>query len=187
MRLDTIYKRNTDPGLFLNKESETNCGSFALNVTDWYLPYLEGSVGEDDELLMYEVDERMRFAYDLAQEGYSAMEIMEVITDRDFEFILKTCPWLIPISEKDALSADPKERIVAYRLSLEIPDELEDFDIEENGDFHFRVRIDGDWWEKNGASAVHKVEEAITDIWEVDDWLVYSGPIKYAKFRQEEI
>lgn len=185
MRLDTLYKRNTDPGLFLNKETETNCGSFALNVTEWYLPYLEDPVYDDDELWKYEVDERMRFAYDLAQEGYSAMEIMEAVTDRDFDFILKTCPWLVPMDEEEVDGADPQERIIAYRLALEIPDELEEFDIEENGDFHFRVRINGEWWEKNGATAIHKVDNP--DVWEVDDWLVYNGPIRYAKFRQEEI
>jgi hypothetical protein len=45
--------------------------------------------------------------------------------------------------------------------------------------------INGEWWEKNGATAIHKVEDP--DVWEVDDWLVYDGPIRYARFRREEI
>ena len=43
----------------------------------------------------------------------------------------------------------------------------------------------GEWWEKNGATAIHRVDDP--DVWEVDDWLVYDGPIRYARFRQEEI
>jgi hypothetical protein len=46
----------------------------------------------------------------------------------------------------------------------------------------------GEWWEKNGAGPVHKVEEDEDEdgAWNVDDWLVYSGPIKYARFRREK-
>jgi hypothetical protein len=67
---------------------------------------------------------------------------------------------------------------------MEIPNEREEFDVDEYMDFHFRVMIDGEWWEKNGATGVHRVEDPSS--WEVDDWLVYDGPIRYAKFRVEE-
>ena len=113
----------------------------------------------------------------MLSDDYSREEVMECVIERDFEFILKTCPWLVPIDEEEI---NAKDRIIAYRLSLEVPDNLDDFDMDEYSDFHFRVLVDGEWWEKNGAGPVHKVENP--DIWEVDDWLVYDGPIRYAKF-----
>ena len=58
--------------------------------------------------------------------------------------------------------------------------------MDDNGDFHFRLLKDGEWWEKNGAGPVHKVVGTDGENWEVDEWLVYSGPIKYARFRREK-
>ena len=179
MELDKLYKRNSNPKLFEEKQDDTNCGSFALNVTKWYTPYLTDDTDNDDALWKYEEYEREQWVMEMLQEGYSREEIMEAVTERDFEFILKTCPWLVPIDESEI---DTKDRVIAYRLSLEITDEPEEFDMDEYGDFHFRVLIDGEWWEKNGAGQVHKVDCPDAEIWEVDDWLVYDGPIMYAKF-----
>ena len=181
MNLSTLYKRNNNPGLFYDEPDETNCGSFALNVTEWYYPYIT-SDSDSEDLWKYEEYERENWARDLLMEGYSREEVMEDITERDFEFILKTCPWLVPIDESEI---DTKDRVIAYRLSLEVPDDLDDFDMDDSSDFHFRVLIDGEWWEKNGAGPVHRVEQ-MNDIWEVDDWLVYDGPIRYAKFVEVE-
>jgi uncharacterized protein Usg len=49
-------------------------------------------------------------------------------------------------------------------------------------DFHFRLFADGEWWEKNGAGPVHRVEYPDAEVWEIDDWLIYDGEIRYAKF-----
>ena len=184
MRLDTLYKRNTNPALYYEQESWHNCGSFALNVKGWYSPYIaeDEDLDEDSELWPYAETARAEYARELVLEGYDREEVMEIITLQDFEFILKSCPWLRPIREDEI---DPKDRVIAYRLSLEIPDDLDEFNIDEYGDFHFRVLIDGEWWEKNGACGVHKVDQEINDVWEVDDWLIYDGPIRYAKFIEE--
>lgn len=185
MQLDKIYKRNTNPNLYHEQECQHNCGSFALGVTGWYSPYItDDEVDEDSELWQYVESERASWIRELVLEGYDRWDIMETVTYRDFEFILKTCPWLRPIKEEEI---DPKDRVIAYRLSLEIPSEPEEFDIEECGDFHFRVLIGGEWWEKNGACSVHKVINAYSENWEVDDWLVYDGPIMYAKFVEDTI
>ena len=181
MILEQLYKRNTNPKLYQENEYGTNCGSFALGVDTWYCPYIEDD-DVDDELWQYTERERLLWIDELVQEGFAIDEIMEDITDRDFEFILKTCPWLEPISEEEIYNGG---RVIAYRLSMEVPEEREEFDADNDMDFHFRVLIDGEWWEKNGACAVHKVDDP--DVWEVDDWLVYDGPIRYARFRDEEI
>lgn len=181
MELNKLYKRNTNPKLYEEDEYGTNCGSFALGVEGWYCPYIEDD-DVDDELWQYTEYERLHWIEELVYEGHDREDIMLDIIEKDFEFVLKTCPWLEPIDEEEINDTD---RIIAYRLSMEIPGERGEFDADEDMDFHFRVMIDGEWWEKNGATAIHKVEDP--DVWEVDDWLVYDGPIRYARFRREEI
>lgn len=176
--LDTLYTRNTNPNLYTEDEWGTNCGSFALGVDRWYCPYLENT-NVEDELFQYTEAERADWMFDMVYHGYDAEEIAAEVVDRDFEFILKTCPWLEPIDEEDICADD---RVIAYRMSIEIPDEVEEFDVAEYTDFHFRVLINGEWWEKNGAGPVHKVEDPDCPVWFVDDYIVYAGKIRYARF-----
>lgn len=184
VRLDTLYKRNTNPNLYVDQENCQNCGSYALGVDRWYCPYLEEDedLSEEHELWQYAEYERANWITELVLEGLDREEIMTRLIERDFEFILKTCPWLVPISEEEI---DENDRIIAYRLSMEIPNEREEFNMDEYTDFHFRLLVDGEWWEKNGSGPVHKVEYPNAEVWEVDDWLIYDGEIRYAKFRKE--
>lgn len=185
MELNTLYNRNTQSKFWEeNKEShDLNCGSFALGVDTWFCPYIEDDRDIDDEFWMYTYSERRDWIEELVREEHELSEIMEDILERDFEFILKTCPWLEPIDVEDIAG---EERVIAYRLSMEIPDEREEFDADEYMDFHFRVLINGGWWEKNGATPVHYVGDKIDEEpWVVDDWIVYSGPIKYARFKEQ--
>jgi hypothetical protein len=116
---------------------------------------------------------------ELLLEGHEREDVMDIILERDWQFILMACPWLVPIQREDI---NEKDRVIAYRLMLEDVEPTE-FDPDINTDFHFRVLIDGEWWEKNGAGPVHKVENPDDDEdWVVDDWLVYDGEIRYAKF-----
>lgn len=183
MRLDKLYNRNTQPE-FWNENFDNhdlNCGSFALGVDTWYCPYVENC--QDDEDWQYSEDERRDMIEELVFEGYEIDEIIDIVLARDFEFIMKTCPWLEPINKED-ISYD--DRVIAYRLSIHIPNERAEFDADECTDFHFRVLINGEWWEKNGATSAHYVGVEIDEgPWEVDDWLVYHGAIKYARFKEK--
>jgi hypothetical protein len=92
-----------------------------------------------------------------------------------------TCPWLIPIQREDI---NDKDRIIAYRLMLEDVEPTE-FDPDVNTDFHFRVCIDGEWWEKNGSSIIRYCGDfADESPWHCETW-AYDSNIKYAKFREE--
>ena len=185
MELEKMYKRNTNPKLYEEEQDLQNCGSFALGIDGWYCPYIERLGPEDEDALwQYEEYERTHWMEELVNDNLEREEVMLDIIEKDFEFILKTCPWLEPIDEDEVYNGG---RVIAYRLSMNIPDERSEFDVDEDTDFHFRVLIDGEWWEKNGAGPVHKVDDPDCDVWEVDDWLVYDGPVRYAKFRQEEI
>lgn len=181
MRLDTLYKRNTNPNLYQEAEYTNNCGSFALGIEGWYCPYIIEDDDVEDALWQYTELERMEWIEGLVSDGYTREDIMESVIERDFDFILKTCPWLVPISEKEL---DPKDRVIAYRLSMDDSVEPEEFSVDNDMDFHFRVLIDGVWWEKNGGGPVHKVADPDNDVWIAESWLIYDGPIKYAKFRE---
>lgn len=184
MELDKLYTRNTQSKFWDdNKESyHLNCGSFALGVESWYCPYLEDDDELEDELWQYSSTERRDWMEELVSDGHELVDIMEDVIERDFEFILKTCPWLEPITREQISYED---RVIAYRLCIEIPNERDEFDCDECTDFHFRVLINGEWWEKNGGGPIHYVGDEIDEEpWEVDDWLVYSGPIKYARFKE---
>jgi hypothetical protein len=106
---------------------------------------------------------------------------MDIILERDWQFILMTCPWLVPIQREDI---DEKDRVIAYRLMLEDVDP-EEFDPDVNTDFHFRVLIDGEWWEKNGSGAVRYCGDFVDEEpWSCVTWS-YDSNIKYAKFKEE--
>lgn len=173
--INTRYNRNTNPDIYygINK-IDLNCGSFALDVDEWYTPYACG--GTD-----YSEAEREEWIYSLLEAGYSRKDIMDYVLEADFEFILESCPWLEQICYEDI---DPKDRVIAYRLSLDEVDCAEDFDFELHTDFHFRVLLDGEWWEKNGGGPVHLADQNILADWRVDDWLVYDSEVKFARFKE---
>ena len=91
MQIDQLYIRNSDPTLFEKDQANTNCGSFALNVTEWYTPYLidnDTSI-DDGNLSCYTEMDRNDWIYELVQDGYSVQEIMEFLIEKDWELILK--------------------------------------------------------------------------------------------------
>lgn len=181
MQFDTLYTRNTNPNLYVEDEWGQNCGSFALGVNGWYCPYIQDDDVED-ELILYTEYERNYWIEEMVNEGLLREDIMSCLIERDFEFILKTCPWLEPIQEEEI---DIKDRVIAYRLCMQIPDERAEFQVDNDMDFHFRVLLDGVWWEKNGAGPIHEVDYPENEIWEVEDFLVYDGEIKYARFKED--
>lgn len=185
MILEQLYKRNTNPNLYEEQVNRQNCGSFALNIDGWYCPYIEEDkdIDEDDLLWKYTEYERLMWIEEMVREGQAREDVMNCVIERDFEFILKTCPWLEPINEDEIEDTD---RVITYRLSMTIPDEREEFDVDNDMDFHFRVFKDGEWWEKNGNGPIHRVEDPDCDVWEVEDWLVYDGPVRYARFKEEK-
>ena len=93
-------RRNTDPTIWRDSPKRYNCGSFALNLLKWYIPY-------EDE------DEREEYMNELWENDHSTDEIADILAEADWEYILRDCPWLIPI--KDPSEAADHERVIAYR------------------------------------------------------------------------
>jgi hypothetical protein len=177
--------RNTRPDFWKTDKAEKscNCGSFALNLTTWFAPYLDESEiddMDDVDAYQYSDNEREHLIEELLWEGYDREDIMDIILERDWQFILMTCPWLVPIQRDDI---DEKDRVIAYRLMLE-ETEPDEFDADLHTDFHFRVLIDGKWWEKNGNGPIHTCGDFADEApWHCETWMYDSG-IKYAKFRE---
>lgn len=183
MRYNELYKRNNNP-LYWEDNTRCNCGSFALNLTTWYAPYLyESEIDEmeDVDAYLFSENEREHFMEELLLEGYNREDVMDIILERDWEFILLTCPWLEPISKHDIGTND---RVIAYRLMLEEDVEPLEFDADLHTDFHFRVLIDGEWWEKNGCGPIHSCGTfADEEPWHCETW-VYDSNVKYARFKE---
>ena len=164
--------RNKDPLFWSKHHPGLNCGSFALNLLKWYVPY--GSWTDDG----YDMDEREDWMHEMWENDCPMEDIEEFVLERDWEHILKDCPWLVPIESLDESAAD--DRIIAYRLYVKDEGGLLD------DDFHFRVRINGFWFDKCGTEKIRFLgTEADEEPWESEDSdLIYTSSIKYAKFKE---
>lgn len=129
------YSRNTKRFFWAVPRPYCNCGSFALDIPVWFLPYEDGQ----------ESDRRLAILNGWFA-GDSRKEIMERLLAADEKAILAACPWVERITLNEAR---PQDRVVAYRIGI---DGLEDGNVDE--DFHFRVRINGQWFEKCGEENV---------------------------------
>lgn len=138
--------------------SDFNCGGFAINNREWYLPACWR--GADTEGIRY--DEAMALMEDCA------LEIAEV---GGFKYI------------DSPEAAAPESEVVGFRFAFgvygdeedewgcceveEFPDE-ESFCGDELGeieDFHFIARIDGEWYDKPGALEVREFEDDPEGTW----------------------
>ena len=168
--MQSPYQRNTNPKFWSEPHTECNCGSFALNVTSWFSPY---NNYED-----FSEQDRNNLIEEMYYEGFGREEIMEAVLQKDQEEILRACPWIEPVLPHEI---QPKDRIIAYRIGIEFCDTIWSetcFD----DDFHFRLRINGFWFEKNGEDEIKLcAEQDVTKIWHGDPYLVYDSDIIYFK------
>ena len=131
------YNRNTEKTAFGDYiDLNRNCGSFALDIQEWFYPYDDVY---DEELDEFAGDRRNEIE-DLFENGCSDYEVEEIIE--------KVCPWVERINKYDIKDSD---RIVAYRVGIHYDDGVIDTD------FHFRTRINGNWYEKNGSSNIKQI------------------------------
>ena len=166
------YKRNRNPDFWKSNRRDCNCGSFALNVTSWFTPYAK----EDDE--EYSDAERMSTILAMYEENCSLEEIYDAILAFDTEAILKSCPWLERVKLADTKEGD---RVIAYRLFINW-DDLEWGEVDD--DFHFRVRLNGFWFEKCGEEPIRFCGTAADEeLWEIATYLVYDSEVIYFRVK----
>ena len=154
--------------------SAYNCGGFALNVYDWICPYIQtddyaGPILDG----MYTDDERMSYIIDLINEGWDREYIEEEILRYDVNFLLDEYPFLEPVNLEDCA---PSDFVIAYRIFINID---EDLGVVEDEDFHFKIRINGFWFEKMGSDPVTLCQLDADEPWYVNDLTQYTSRIEY--------
>ena len=165
------YTRNTDSSFWKTPRLWCNCGSFALDTQTWVTPY------DNDEY--YTEEYRLSLMREMVDEGIDRQTILRVILDMDQEALLYACSWIEPVLPNEIV---PEDRVVAYRLCL-------DEDLLERGiiddDYHFRVRIDGVWFEKCGEEEIRFCGTEIDEEpWLTAPHLLYDSDIIYFRFKK---
>ena len=143
------YTKNTNPNFYAENESNSNCGSFAFNVEEWYNPEID---------LEAEVLYIGTWMAELIDSGYSCDEVADIYVETLAESVLKDFEGEIrEILFPSQIHND--EELIAFRgyCRYEIgEDYLPDYD------FHFKVLRNGIWQEKCGSLPVKFCTE--------DDW-----------------
>lgn len=166
------YHRTNDPDYWeVNRNNYyLNCGSFALDIPELFCLY-------DEDYDEYElVCDYENFLWS----GLSVDEAMDIALERDWDIVLSKCPWLASIELEDAADDD---RVIAYRIGWIVDEEHQYGPCIEDADFHFRVRLGGQWYEKCGSGPVHLCKDQdIFSPWTNGD-LTYSSQIRFARFK----
>lgn len=168
--MSLYYTTNTDKNFFRKNQKETNCGSFALNIEEWYQP--DDSMDEDND----------EFASYLWETGdYTLDEILIELLDRCVEGIDRDFGDEITfIDSPSQYKEKENEELIAFRVGLYDNDS---FYI--STDFHFRVFRNGRWQEKCGRGPIETdIELEADDPWELYNW-IYNSPIVYFIHRLE--
>jgi len=153
-----------------------NCGGFALSTYNWICPY----VRTDDSVDKYDIPddvytdvEREGVMSTLVEMGWTESDIEEEILYHDVNFLLEEYPFLEAVNLEDCKL---DETVIAYRLFVHIDD---DNTCVEDTDFHFKVRINGFWFEKMGNEPIHLCQLEDTKPWVVNEELQYTSSIAY--------
>lgn len=150
-----------------------NCGSFALGVDEWFLPYANQKEEDPDYNYIYdEIDSRL-------EDGEDLDEVYAELLELDSDNIQILCPWCYRITEQEAEERD--SNVVAYRIAIELcsNEDRSCFDY----DFHFRLKTKDGWYEKLGSGNIKKCDKFDTlyfkNAWDTGTGIIYDSPIIY--------
>ena len=114
----------------------------------------------------------------LFDEGYLEEEIEEYILQKDTEFLLRKYQFLTETTLEDYAR---DEDLIAYRIFVKTNGEYV-----EDTDFHFKIRVNGFWFEKMGASDVTICDLNPDKSWSTGN-LNYKSRIVYFKTKRKKI
>lgn len=140
------YTRNSDLKFYERNRHDTNCGSFALRVNEWY--EADGSFEELEGIRLEEWIRRGIFEYDLTDYEVSN-QLAAIFTKqifRDFDDIRIV---------KDFSEVENNEELIAFRTFSWWDGYYDTVD----WDFHFMVFRNGEWQEKMGYGPVQSSED----------------------------
>lgn len=171
MSLRSFFIRNNNPKFWYQHHPNYNCGAFALDTPSWVAPY-----GNDDQ---YTEEARQNLIQEMMDEGFDRETIMETLLISDQESLLKACPWIEPVLVNEIR---PDDKIVAYRLLLD-SDAFEAGEIDD--DYHFRVRINGFWFEKCGQDPIRFCGVTTDETpWRTTPYLIYDSDVIYFRYKK---
>ena len=148
--------------------SAYNCGGFALKTYDWVTPYTPDI---EEHISYYTEEDREEYMLELADEC-DDLEIGDCVVWRDADELCRKYPFLEVVHLEDTVLTD---RVIAYRVFVEIIDGRV-----WDTDFHFKVRENGFWFEKNGDGPVRLVDLDADKPWiSFRDGLCYTSEIVY--------
>lgn len=152
------YTRNSDPTYYKTHADETNCGSFALRLQEWYSP---------EDLFIDEVGDIEDWLYNIVYEGYTEEDASEIYSDWLVEQIMQDFDGEIERCDGQPPDTSDKELIAFSTFCMWDAD-----DEWYTCDFHFKVYRDGEWQQKCGHWPVESCE--------LDEWDRYiSTPVYF--------
>lgn len=158
---------------------EFNCGGLALNLREWVTPYWWEAPIKAEESGEWTCANRIYFITEQIERGTSTEDLLNAIWEKDVEYLLNAYPMLYRVESPD-LVPDNK-RVIAYRVGADVHGVKSIEDI----DFHFRVRIDGEWIEKIGNGPIELCPTLVDDEWYSEDVysrVLYNSPTAYFGF-----
>lgn len=157
------YTKNTDPNYFIDYQQDSNCGSYAFNIKEWYNPELNLVIEAGS------IEERI---LDLLDEGWSNEEISELYSNSLVKSIFHDFGNEVKEVDYD-YKPEENEELIAFRTYC-IGNLMEGY---ADWDFHFKVFRNGLWMEKNGRQPVRFCLE---DEWEYGIRSYISNTIYFA-------
>lgn len=158
------YTKNSDKNFYKKYQSDTNCGSFALNIEEWYDPHdCFDEEGNDFATDIYEVTEDTVYTTEQLLKRAKAGIAKDFYEEIYF------------IDSFDEYEEKENEELIAFRVGIETFGS----NYYVSTDFHFRVFRDGRWQEKCGCGPVEDYIDLEPDKpWELYNWL-YDSDIVY--------
>lgn len=147
-----MYTKNTNEDLYVVNAFNTNCGSYALRLNEWYDPevYLDKIIGD-----VYDWIENMIIG------GYSEEEISSIYGEILVEGMLEEFKGALEICGGRPPETSDKELIVFNTWCRW--DDVNGADY----DFHFKVFRHNKWMEKRGTTHVRECK--------LEEWGKYIG------------
>lgn len=171
--------------VFGNNKLSYNCGGFALNECSWITPWVSDDYDDYDDLIYddnnnifnlnytyengYTNSYRKHLIYTLSKH-LSYDQITNIILENDADYLIKTYSYLQRCELENTNACD---KIIAYRIFYKLDENNMVIDY----DFHFKVRIDGCWYEKLGGNVI---QYANLDDWDYSE-LCYNSATIYFK------
>lgn len=151
-----------------------NCGGFALSTFDIVAPY------DDDD---YDENLRIDTAIALMDRFESTRIVEDIIAEIDAEYLLLRYPFLQRITSREAdlmvqNESKYKPTIIAYRVFFKFRRTDDGFRVDDS-DFHFKVYLKGQWYEKRGSSEVEKCTRCALKPWYYEEDTIYTSKIIY--------